>query len=156
MFQHPKDTLQTVNLQELQRTFAVNTFTPLLLTQALLPNILASQSAKIAIVSSRVGKLRNDSSGGAYSYRASKAAVNGVFKSMAVDLKEKHVPVILLHPGIVKTTLGLRHRDDVGVPGAVELEEAANGLWKVLKSKGLDSTRMFFHRSREEFLRRRH
>ena len=150
MVPHDQDTLQTVNLEKLQRTFAVNTFGPLLLTQALIPNILASQHPKICVISSRVGSMADNSSGGAYSYRASKAAVNAVFKSMAVDLKEKEVPVLLLHPGIVKTALDPRHAEGSDVPGAVGPEEAAEGLWEVVKSKGLESTGMFFHRSGEE------
>lgn len=91
----------------------------------------------------------DNSSGGSYSYRASKAAVNSLFKSLAVDLKEKGVPVLLLHPGIVKTGLDPRNKEG-GVPGAVEPERASEELWKVLGIKGLESTGMFFHRSGEE------
>lgn len=109
-----------------------------------------SQSAKTAAVSSRVGIMADNNLGGTYSYRASKAAVNAVFESITVNLKEKHVPVVLLYPGIVNTALDLRHGEGIGVSGAVEPAEAANGLWKVLKSKGLESGGMFFHRSVEE------
>jgi NAD(P)-dependent dehydrogenase (short-subunit alcohol dehydrogenase family) len=146
------DTLESVNLQKLQNTFAVNTFGPLLLTQALLANILAAKHPRIAVVSSRVGSLADNSSGGAYSYRASKAAVNTLFKSMAVDLREKNVPVLILHPGIVKTNLDPRWKDEEKseVQGAVEPEQAASELWKVLMSKGLESTGRFCHRSGEE------
>jgi NAD(P)-dependent dehydrogenase (short-subunit alcohol dehydrogenase family) len=91
----------------------------------------------------------DNSSGGMYAYRSSKAAVNAVFKSMAVDLKDKKIPVILLHPGIVKTNLDPRNKEG-GVPGAVEPEQAASELWKILRGKGLESTGRFFHRSGEE------
>ena len=76
--------------------------------------------------------------------------MNAVFKSMAMDLKEKNVPVILMHLGIVKRALGPRHGEGIIVPSAVEPEEAAGKLWKGLKSKRLESTGMFFHRSEEE------
>jgi NAD(P)-dependent dehydrogenase (short-subunit alcohol dehydrogenase family) len=152
MVPHDADTLETVDIAKFQKTFAVNTFGPLLLTQALLPNILASQQPRIAVVSSRVGSMGDNSSGGAYSYRSSKAAVNAVFKSMSVDLKDKNVPVIILHPGIVKTNLDPRWKEEGGsdMQGAVEPEQAASELWKVLMSKGLESTGRFFHRNGEE------
>lgn len=90
-------------------------------------------------------------SGGAYSYRSSKAAVNALFKSIRVDLEEKNVPVIILHPGIVKTNLDPRSKEGKSeVQGVVLPEQAAGELWKVLKSKGLESTGKFYHRSGEE------
>lgn len=146
---HEKDTLSTVNFEALQKTFAVNTFGPLLLTQALLPNILAASTPRIAVMSSRMGSIADNSSGGSYSYRASKAGVNALFKSLAVDLKEKNVAVVLLHPGIVKTNLagGLGAGE---IQGAVEPEQAASELWRVLMSKGVESTGRWWHRNGEE------
>jgi NAD(P)-dependent dehydrogenase (short-subunit alcohol dehydrogenase family) len=144
-----QDTLHTATLPTLQKTFAVNTFGPLLLTQALLPNILKSSAPKIAVVSSRVGSMGDNSSGGQYAYRASKAGVNSLFKSMSIDLKEQGVAVLILHPGIVKTNLDPRHKEGAHVPGAVEAEEAARGLWGVLKENGWESTGMFLHRTGE-------
>ncbi|KAF1836844.1 short-chain alcohol dehydrogenase-like protein [Decorospora gaudefroyi] len=150
MVPHESDTLDTVDITKLQSTFAVNAFGPLLLTQALLPNVLKAQHPRIAVMSSRVGSMADNSSGGMYSYRASKAAVNALFKSLAVDLKEDKVPVLLLHPGIVKTNLDPRNKEGGGVPGAVEPEQAAAELWRVLMGKGLESTGRFFHRTGEE------
>jgi len=144
------DALRTVDLDGLQRTFAVNTFGPLLLTQALLPNILKASSPKIAVVSSRVGSMKDNSSGGQYAYRASKAGVNSLFKSLSVDLREDGVVVLVLHPGIVKTDLDPRHKEGADVPGAVEPDEAARGLWDVLRGKGIECTGKFFHRNGEE------
>lgn len=145
-----EDTLRTVDMSKLQKTFAVNTFGPLLLTQALLPNILKSPSPKIGVVSSRVGSMADNTSGGQYAYRASKAGVNSLFKSMSVDLKEQGVTVLVLHPGIVKTNLDPRHNEGEDVPGAVEPDEAARGLWDVLSTKGMADTGRFFHRTGEE------
>ncbi|KAH6841348.1 hypothetical protein B0T12DRAFT_517835 [Alternaria alternata] len=115
----------------------------------LLPNIRKSSSPKLAVVSSRVGSMADNSSGGQYAYRASKAAVNSLFKSVSVDLKDEGVAVLVLHPGIVKTALDAKHKEE-DVPGAVEPEVAAEGLWDVLSKKGMESTGMFFHRSGEE------
>jgi NAD(P)-dependent dehydrogenase (short-subunit alcohol dehydrogenase family) len=140
------DTLSTVTLSSLQRVFSVNAYGPILLTQALVPNILAAKHARVAVMSSRMGSISDNSSGGAYAYRGSKAAVNALFKSLAMDLKEKGVAVILLHPGIVRTnmTTGLE------APGAVEPEPAAGELWRVLMGKGVESSGRWFHRSGEE------
>lgn len=99
------DTLPLVNKDILTKTFETNTFGPLLLTQALLENLLAAENAKIGIVSSRVGSIGDNSTGGSYAYRASKAAVNSVGKSMACDLQSQGVVVTLLHPGIVNSGL---------------------------------------------------
>ena len=92
------DSLETVNSDVLTRTFSVNTFGPLLLTQALLPNILQSKAKppRIAVMSSRVGSIADNSSGGSYAYRASKTAVNSLFKNIALDLKPKGVVVTIM------------------------------------------------------------
>ncbi|KAG0649235.1 C-factor [Hyphodiscus hymeniophilus] len=79
------DSLATVSLDSLTKTFSVNTFGPLLLTQALIPALLKSSSSKVANVSSRVGSIADNLTGGAYAYRASKAALNAISKSMSVD-----------------------------------------------------------------------
>ena len=146
---HAADTLRTVNLESLQSTFAVNTFGPLLLTQALLDNVvLPSASASteprhIAVVSSRVGSMADNSSGGNYAYRASKAAVNSIFKNLAVDLKDKNVTVSMLHPGFVRTNLD---PDVDRNEGVVEPEEAATKLWALFKGKTVEETGRFWHR----------
>lgn len=152
MYPHESDTLDKVDLTNLQKTFAVNTFGPLLLTQALLQNVLKAQHPRIAVMSSRVGSIADNSTGGMYSYRSSKTAVNMLFKNLAIDLKDRNIPVILLHPGIVKSNLDQRWKDagNEDVKGAVEPDVAASDLWRVLMSKGLESTGKFYHRSGEE------
>jgi NAD(P)-dependent dehydrogenase (short-subunit alcohol dehydrogenase family) len=141
------DALETVSFQNLDTTFKVNAYGPILLTQALLPNILKASHPRVAVMSSRMGSISDNGSGGQYSYRASKAAVNALFKSLAVDLKEKNVAVILLHPGIVKTNIGGTGEE---AKVAIEADQAATELWKVLMSKGLESTGRWWHRSGEE------
>ena len=141
------DALETITSSLLVHTYSANAFGPLLLTQALLPNLLASQSPRVYNVSSRVGSIADNSSGGAYAYRSSKAALNAISKSMAVDLKEKGVVVLLLHPGIVKTGLDPTSHE---LEAAVEPEVAAKDLWEVCKSKGMEGSGRFWHRTGEE------
>ena len=91
----------------------------------------------------------DNSSGGSYAYRASKAALNSISKNMAVDLKDKGVTVLILHPGIVKTNLDPRSGS---IEGAVEPDLAAEGLWNVCKSKRKQDSGTFWHRDGYELL----
>jgi len=139
------DSLESTSLDVLQSTFTTNTYGPLLLTQVLLPRLLKSSKPVVANMSSRVGSIADNSSGGSYAYRASKAALNSISKSMAVDLKDKGVVVVIMHPGFVKTgldTSGKTHQ----MKEAVEPEEAAEKLWKVLSEKKLEDSGKFWHR----------
>ena len=111
-------------------------------------NILAAPAPRrIAVTSSRVGSMADNSSGGYYAYRASKTAVNSFFKNLAVELKDKDVVVSMLHPGFTKTNLD---PNIWKIPEAVEPEEAASKLWKVVKSTGLEDTGKFWHREGQE------
>lgn len=142
-FSRDKDSLEATTLDTFEKIFAVNTYGPMFLTQALLPNLLKSSNAKIGIITSRVGSIGDNSSGGMYAYRSSKAAANSIGKSMAMDLKSNNITVLLLHPGFVRSGL---------LPGSdgdqyVDPDEAASKLWKnVVKPKGMDETGKFFHR----------
>ncbi|KAL8799170.1 MAG: hypothetical protein Q9182_006107 [Xanthomendoza sp. 2 TL-2023] len=145
MAPQPSDSLENVTSTTLLQTFQTNTFGPLLLTQSLLPRILEAPNPRIGLMSSRVGSIADNSSGGAYSYRASKAALNSIGKSMAMDLKSKGVVVLLLHPGYVISGLD-KSGETARNPDAVLPEEAARKLWAVVKSKGMESTGTFWHR----------
>jgi NAD(P)-dependent dehydrogenase (short-subunit alcohol dehydrogenase family) len=138
-----QDQLDTVKPEALAQIFQVNTFAPLLLTQALLPNLFAKPGSVIGIVSSRVGSIGDNSTGGTYAYRSSKAAVNSIGKSMAMDLKEKGIVVCLLHPGFTKTNINTGHEHH---PESVEPQEAASKLWQVMMSKSIEDTGKFWHR----------
>lgn len=141
------DSLTTLNKDSLSRTFSINTFGPLLLTQALLPNVLRSSQPRLGYVSSRVGSIADNGSGGNYAYRSSKTALNMICKNLAVELRAEGVVVVILHPGIVRTGLIPGTAD---VPGAVDPDEAASKLYKILVAKGIEDTGKFWHREGEE------
>ncbi|KAB2570702.1 C-factor, partial [Lasiodiplodia theobromae] len=126
------DSLTTLNASSLSKTFAVNTFGPLLLTQAFLPNILKSSSPRLGYVSSRVGSIADNSSGGSYAYRSSKTALNMICKNLSVELRDKGVVVVIMHPGMVRTPLTLTLEGAHGIPGMVDPDEAAGKLYKIL------------------------
>lgn len=76
------------------------------LSDALLPNLLAGHDKNIIVISSRMGSISDNEQGRSYAYRASKAALNCVMRSFAIDVKPLGIHVILLHPGWVKTDMG--------------------------------------------------
>lgn len=123
-------------LEDLYLQFRVNSVGPLLVTQALLGNL--QPGAKIGIVTSRMGSIEDNTSGGYYGYRMSKAAVNAAGKSLAMDLSERGIAVALLHPGYVRTEM-------VGGGGDVEPEQAAAGLIARLDDLTIESTGGFWH-----------
>jgi NAD(P)-dependent dehydrogenase (short-subunit alcohol dehydrogenase family) len=75
-------------------------------TEALVDNIRAGDRKRIAAISSKVGSMADNSSGGGYIYRSSKAAMNAVFRSLAIDLAGEGIRVAILHPGWVRTDMG--------------------------------------------------
>jgi NAD(P)-dependent dehydrogenase (short-subunit alcohol dehydrogenase family) len=120
----------------LRRQFEVNALGPLRVVQALLP--MLAPGAKLAIVTSRMGSIADNSSGGYYGYRASKAAVNAIGKSLAVDLAPRGIPVFLMHPGYVAT-------DMVRGQGDISPAQAAERLTAKVDKLGLADTGTFWH-----------
>ncbi|PJK07815.1 short-chain dehydrogenase [Lysobacteraceae bacterium NML120232] len=130
------DTLDEAALAAIEKQFRVNTLGPLLTAHALLAQL--AEGSKIAIITSRMGSVADNGSGGYYGYRASKAAVNAVGKSLAVDLAARGIAVCLLHPGLVAT-------DMVGGQGDVSPEQAAEGLAGRVDELTLATSGGFWH-----------
>lgn len=122
------------------RMYRVNSLGPLLVTQALLPNL--HEGSKVGIITSRMGSIDDNDSGGSYAYRMSKAAVNAAGKSLSVDLKPKGIAVAILHPGWVRT-------DMTGHGGLIDPEESASGLIKRMEELTLDTSGGFWHTNGE-------
>jgi NAD(P)-dependent dehydrogenase (short-subunit alcohol dehydrogenase family) len=109
----------------LTRTFETNSVAPLRVTQALLPALRLSREPRVAHITSLMGSIEDNSSGGSYAYRMSKTALNMFEKCFAIDHPE--IISMVLHPGWVKTEMGGR-----GAP--VEPADSARGLLKVFFS----------------------
>src|SRR6187399_2258008 len=120
----------------IRKQFEVNALGPLRVTAALRDRL--QKGAKIALVTSRMGSIDDNTSGGSYGYRMSKAALNMAGKSLAVDLKPQGVAVAILHPGMVKTEL-------TGSHGQVEPLDAARGLLARLEELTLETSGGFWH-----------
>ncbi|MFC6632286.1 SDR family oxidoreductase [Microbulbifer taiwanensis] len=114
-----------VDRDEWRRVLESNTIAPYMMAETFADNVAASEHRVIAVVSSKVGSIADNSSGGGYIYRSSKTAVNQVVKSLSVDLRERGISVIALHPGWVKTAMG-------GPNALISAEESVAGLKKVL------------------------
>ncbi len=89
-------------------TFAVNAMAPLRLAQAFAGHVARSDRRLIANITSQMGSIADNRSGGDYAYRSSKAALNMVMRSLAADLRRKRIVVIVVHPGWVRTDMGGR------------------------------------------------
>lgn len=91
---------------EWERVMHVNAIAPLKMAEAFLPHVLAGQRKLMVFLTSRMGSIADNSSGGSYIYRSSKAALNAAVKSLSIDLAPRGVTTLLLHPGWVKTDMG--------------------------------------------------
>ena len=87
-------------------TLRINSLAPLRMVEALIDNVASSDRKLIVCISSKMGSMADNTSGGAYLYRSSKAALNAVVRSLAVDLAERGVTVMAFHPGWVSTDMG--------------------------------------------------
>ncbi|UTZ41823.1 SDR family oxidoreductase [Vibrio campbellii] len=113
------------DVEEWRKVFEINTIAPLKLVEAFYPLLQAGSTKKIACISSKVGSMTENTSGGGYIYRSSKAALNSVVKSLSNDLTSEGFSVLALHPGWVRTTMG-------GPNALIEPQTSAAGLAKVI------------------------
>lgn len=134
------ESLGNINYETVAEQFQVNAAGPLRVTEALMDQL--GEGAKVALVTSRMGSITDNTSGGRYGYRMSKAALNIAGKSLAQDLKTKGVSVAILHPGYVQTGM-------VGFSGDISAEEAANRLMARIDGLDLRNTGTFWHSNGE-------
>jgi NAD(P)-dependent dehydrogenase (short-subunit alcohol dehydrogenase family) len=112
------ETLESTTPDVMLQTFTTNTLGTFLTLSSFLPNLLRADAPKAIILSSRMGSVASNVAGGGYAYRASKAALNAVVKSMSIDVPR--VAFLLLHPGRVETGLvGWKEEGAVGVEESV-------------------------------------
>ena len=130
--------LGSIDVEEWRRVFETNTIAPLKLVESLLPLLAKSPIKKIACLSSRVGSMSENTSGGGYIYRSSKAALNSVVKSLSNDLTDNGFTVLALHPGWVQTEMG-------GPNALIDTETSAQGLVTVIESSNTEVSGHFFN-----------
>ena len=129
------DSLESLDYEAMEEQFRINTLGPLRVTEALLPNL--GSGSKLAIVSSRVGSIEDNTSGGYYGYRASKTAVNQIGTNLKHDLAPRGISVALLHPGLVATEM-------TGGQG-ISPKVSAEGLIKRIDDLNSNNSGGFWH-----------
>jgi len=135
------NSLSNLDPQSIVHQFEVNALSPLCCVQTMLSKL--SKSAKIALISSRMGSIEDNSSGGSYGYRMSKVALCMAGKSLSVDLKPRGISVAILHPGLVST------RMTGFTANGIHPKESVKGLIERIDELTLDNTGTFWHSNGE-------
>lgn len=115
----------------------VNTIAPMKLMEALVDNVAASDLRIIATMSSKMGSMADNCSGGSYIYRSTKAALNAVMVSAAQDLKPRGITAVILHPGWVRTDMG-------GPNGEISVAESVAGIRQIISGLRAENAGNFY------------
>ena len=135
---HSAQHFKSVSLNHWIDVLKVNLISPLLITQSIIKNVEKSSEGKIYFISSKVGSIEDNKSGGMYIYRSSKTALNQVVKSLSIDLKPLGISVISLHPGWVRTEMG-------GPNALISVEESVNGMVDVISNTSIINSGQFIN-----------
>ncbi|CAH0492955.1 unnamed protein product [Peronospora farinosa] len=134
--------LDETTVEDCLLQFQVNAIGPLLVTRALLPNLRLAVSLRgcafVVQITSRIGSISDNSSGGAYAHRASKGALNVFTKSLAIDLEPQNIGCLLLHPGNVNTAYN-------NYNGAVEPEESVESMARLIARAKIGDPMQLLH-----------
>jgi len=134
IFQH--EVLGDISYSQVTQQFLVNALAPLRVTEALLGYL--NKNAKLAFITSRMGSIADNGSGGYYGYRMSKAALNAAAKSLSLDLKPRGIAVAILHPGYVQTAM-------VNFGGDISASVSAQRLSQRIAALTLENSGGFWH-----------
>jgi short-subunit dehydrogenase len=133
--------LESLDVNSIHRQFEVNAVAPLRLTRAILPKLRTG--AKIIMMTSRMGSIEDNTTGGSYGYRMSKVALSMAGKSLSQDLKSRNIAVAILHPGLVKTQMTNFNQS------GITPEESVRGLIARIDELNLENTGTFWHSNGE-------
>lgn len=126
-----------LQIKDLERAYRVNAIGPLHLTRALLPNLCAASTRQVIALSSTAGSIAaNESRGGWYAYRASKAALNQLLRTLALELQPEGFTVVAVSPGWVRTEMG-------GAKATLSAADSVESLLRVFDGLTPDDTNRF-------------
>ena len=129
--------LGELDYEEMETFYRINALGPLRLAETMLPALQRGEQRTIVSLTSRVGSIHDNTSGGSYAYRASKAALNAVTKSLALDLGDEGFTCVVLHPGWVQTDMG-------GARAPLSSDESVAGMLKVVDGLAREDSGGFF------------
>lgn len=115
---------QGTSREDFQESFLVNSIVPFEITQALLPYLKKSSKPRVVQITSKMGSIDDNTSGGYYAYRSSKSAINMINKSLALD--NPWLTAMVVHPGWVKTDMG-------GAQAPTTTSESGDGIWRLIE-----------------------
>lgn len=127
-----RDPVGSIDYDDWEESFRVNTLGPVRVTEALLDPVARSGKRLVVVISSRMGSIANITDGRNYAYRSSKAAVNAAAHGLAHELSAKGVGLLLLHPGWVNTRMGgadAPYTPQQSVAGMRELVDRFEPAW---------------------------
>ena len=131
------NSLDNLDIKSIRRQFEVNALSPLYFTKELLGSL--KKGSKIAFITSRMGSIEDNTSGGYYGYRMSKVALSMAAKSLSLDLIKEEIYIAILHPGLVSTRMTGFTKDGIST------EESVKGLLRVIDSLNKNNTGTFWH-----------
>jgi len=133
---YPESSLGDADTNDWLDAFKINSIAPLKMATAFTTHIANSELKKIATLSSKMGSMSDNTSGGSYIYRSTKTAVNMVMKSLSIDVQPAGIAVVTLHPGWVLTDMG-------GSNALIDTKTSVAGLRKVIENLNLSNTGKF-------------
>jgi NAD(P)-dependent dehydrogenase (short-subunit alcohol dehydrogenase family) len=140
----PGQTTGAVDYDSWRQVLDVNAMGPLRVTESFLGHVARSERRMVVTITSGMGSLADNTSGGSIAYRSSKAAVNMVMRSAAIDLAPRRIACILINPGWVKT--------DMGGPGAtLAPQDSVIAMRRLIESLGPTDSGKFYHYDGREY-----
>lgn len=119
------------------KTFQINCIGPMKMIESFVGNLESGSEKKIATLTSKMASMEDNTSGGSYIYRSSKAALNAVIKSTSIDLKEKNIISLAMHPGWVRTDMG-------GPNGEIDVHESVVNMFATIEAATLNESGLFY------------
>jgi NAD(P)-dependent dehydrogenase (short-subunit alcohol dehydrogenase family) len=137
-------TIGNIDYEAWAEVFAVNTMGPMRVSEAFVEHVARSDRKLIVTLTSGVGSLADNTSGGSIVYRSSKAAVNMVMRSLAIDLAPRGITCVVVNPGWVRTEMG-------GPNASLEPSESISRLRRLIATLGPEQSGKFFNHTGHEY-----